>query len=126
MQTTTKTKLRFTLLGIVIGTFLVGVVFGLYAIATKHHYKELETFYRGNVAGHEVVGISYFDHHGFAFMEYAQWRVQMKRTDGQLVTLYQSSPMFQEALPHQPKIEIKDKVVHIDDGMVKLAITVEK
>jgi hypothetical protein len=126
MQTTTKTKLRFTLLGMVIGSFLVSVIFGLYAIATRHHYRELETFYRGNVAGHAVVGVSYFDYHGFGFMESNQWKVQMRRADGQLVTLYQSQHLFQEALPHQPKIEVQDKVVHIDDGMVKLAITVER
>lgn len=126
MQAITKTRLRFTLLGTVIGNVIVGVVFVLYVIATKHHYRELETFYRGNVAGHEVVGISYMDYHGVGFMESNQWKVQVKRTDGQVVTLYQSKPVFQEALPHQPKIEVQDKVLHLDDGKVKLAITVEK
>ncbi|RBP45802.1 hypothetical protein DES53_102184 [Roseimicrobium gellanilyticum] len=126
MQTTTRTRLLFTLLGTVIGGLAVGTVFVFYALATKHHYQELETFYRGNVAGHEVVGISYFDYHGVGFMESNKWKVQMRRADDQLVTLYQSRPLFQEALPHQPKIEVLDNVIHIDDGIVKLAITVEK
>ena len=126
MQTTTRTKLRFTLLGSVIGGLIVGIVFFLYAIATKHHYREWETFYRGSVAGHEIVGVSYFEYHGIGFMEYAQWKVQMRRADGRVVTLYQGRPIFQEALPHQPEIEIKDQVIHIDDGEVKLAIAVER
>ena len=106
--------------GIIMGGVLVGV------LKAKHHYREIEIFFRGRVAGKDVVGISYFDFHGLRFFESNQWKIELRDPYRESLIIYQSRPVFQESIPHQPKIEIKDRQILIGDGENNLTIEVNK
>jgi hypothetical protein len=78
-----KQKFLIALAGAVFGGLLVGAFGYLQRLKTEHHYREIETFFRGTVAGKEVLGISYFEYDGIGFMEWNQWKVLMApRADG--------------------------------------------
>ena len=126
MQPSKKTKALCIALGAVLGG-LIGAAFCiLQSLKRAHHYREIETFFRGNVAGKEVLGISCLDYHGVGFMESNQWKVLLQGSNGQSIVIYQNRPTFQESIPHQPHIEIKDKAILIDDGENKLKLEVHQ
>ena len=112
----------WTLVGVLIGGLAVGVNDRLKYI---HHYQELETFFRGTVAGREVLGISYFEYDGIGFMQWNQWKVVLRDQSDSRVTIYQNHPIVQEPIPHQPNIKIEGSDVSIDDGENKLKVHVE-
>ena len=126
MKVSTKTKALCIVAGTLFGGLLVGVFWFLHALKTEHHYRELETFFRSSVAGKEVLGISYFEYHGIGIMESNQWKIQLQNSNGQSIMVYQNRPIFQEAIPHQPKIEIKNEKIMIDDGENNLTITINE
>ena len=123
MPSSTRTKLLFILAGVILGGLLVGAYGYVRMLATRHHYSELETFFRGNVWGKEVLGIAYLDYHGLGFMERTQWKIELRDHQGQSIVIYQNRSVFQESTPHTPKIEIKDEQIWIDDGENKLMIS---
>jgi hypothetical protein len=126
MQPSKKTKALCIALGAVLGG-LIGAAFCiLQSLKSEHHYREIETFFRGNVAGKEVLGISYFDYHGVGFMESNQWKILLQDSNGQSIVIYQNRPIFQEGIPHQPHIEIKDTAILIDDGENRLKLEVHQ
>ena len=126
MQPFTKAKARWVAVGIAFGGILGGVSCFLQYLRNAHHYREIETFFRGSVAGQEVLGISYFDYHGIGFMESNQWKILLQDANGQRVVIYQNRPVFQEGIPHQPHIEIKNTAILIDDGNNKLKLEVHQ
>jgi hypothetical protein len=124
MQPSNRTKALCVALGTVFGG-LIGAAFCiLLSLKSEHHYREIETFFRGNVAGKTVLGVSYFDYHGVGFMESNQWKILLQDSNGQSIVIYQNRPMFQEGIPHQPDVEIKDTAILIDDGENKLKLEV--
>jgi hypothetical protein len=126
MQPSKKTKALYIALGSVLGG-LIGAAFCIaQSLKSAHHYREIETFFRGNVAGKEVLGISYLDYHGVGFMESNQWKILLQDSNGQSIVIYQNRPMFQEGIPHQPHIEIKDTAILIDDGENELKVEVHQ
>ena len=126
MKPSTKTKALCIVGGMLVGGLLVGGFCFLQSLKIEHHYRELETFFRGSVAGKEVLGISYFDYHGIGFMESNQWRIQLQDSNGQSIVVYQNRPTFQEAIPYQPEIKIEGEKILIDDGENNLTIAVNK
>lgn len=124
MTPSTKMKVLFTLVGMLTGAVLAGGYGALRLFNAKHHYREINTFFRGKVAGKEVLGISYFDYHGIGFMERNQWKILLKDRDARSIMIYQNRPIFQESIPHQPEIEIKDGKILINDGENHLTIEV--
>lgn len=75
--------------------------------------------------GQQVVGVSFVEYDGLGLVELTQWKVELVNRGGQHVTLYRKSAVFQEKIPHQPKIEISDHQIHIDDGEDKMTITIQ-
>ena len=98
---------------------------GLYCLTQGHHYSEHETFFRGTLDDQQVVGVSFVEYDGRGLMELTQWKVELINRFGQHVTLYRKSSVFQEKIPYQPKIEISDHQIQIDDGEDKLTITIQ-
>lgn len=120
MRAKTKTTIICLLIGLVLG----GLMAAAYdKLTMQHHYKELETFFRGEVAGKQVLGISYFDYHGLGFMEGNEWKVVLRDPYGADVIIYQNHPVFQESLPYQPEIKIQGLEISIDDGINKLKVS---
>lgn len=126
MQPSKKTKALCIALGAVLGGLIGAAFCVLQSLKSEHHYREIETFFRGNVAGKQVLGISYFDYHGVGFMESNQWKILLQDSNGQSIVIYQNRPIFQEGIPHQPHIEIKDTAILIDDGENKLKLEVHQ
>jgi hypothetical protein len=118
-----RTQLALMILGMVLGGMLVGVLaWGNWF----PHYWEDETFFRGKIGDKEVVGISYHEFHGLGFMDTGRWKVVLGNPGDAILTLYDRERLFQESIPHQPKVEIRDgNRVLIDDGEDKLSVTVE-
>ena len=111
-----------TIIAALIGGILVGACWVVYLVNTQHHYREVDTFFNGSIAGKKVAGVSYFDYHGMGFLELNKWRVELVGAQGDRVVIYQKQAVFQESVPHQPKIEIKGDQILIDDGESKLAV----
>lgn len=124
MKTSLKTKALCVLLGAVLGGSLVGGYDYLLRLGVEHHYQELETFFRGRVGERDVLGISYFDYHGIGFLQGNDWKVVLQDENGRRIMIHQNQSSFQESIPHQPKIEIQGDDILIDDGEVKLRVTV--
>ncbi len=120
-----RAKAKTTVICLLVGMVLGGLMVAAYdELTMRHHCREWETFFRGEVAGRQVLGISYFDYHGWGFMEYNKWKVVLRDPDGQDVVIYQNRPVFQEPLPHGPHIEIQGSEISIDDGINKLKVSV--
>ena len=117
-----KAQVIFLLAGVLLGG-LVGTA--QYWFTLKHHYQELETFFRGETAGRQVVGISFFDYYGLGFFQYNQWKVVLRDPDGGDVIIYQNRPVFQEPKPYRPEIEIRGSEISIDDGINNLKVAVQ-
>lgn len=98
------------------GALATAIPLGLYLLRHSHHYAEVGTFYRGAVGDQQVVGIAFIEFDGWGFMELTQWKVQMVSRSGKRMTVYQKSSVFQEKVPHQPKIETGANRIFIDDG----------
>lgn len=109
----------------VVGALVAAIPLGVYCLTQGHHYSEHGTFFKGTLDGQQVVGIAFVEYDGMGFLELTQWKVQMVDRYGQRVTLYQKSSVFQEKIPHQPKIEIGADQIQIDDGEDKMTITVQ-
>jgi hypothetical protein len=106
------------------GAVMIGLLYGLHLIRSKHHYRELETFFRGSVGETPVLGISFLDYDGWGFLETNQWKVVIEDEAGRRTTIYQKRPVFQESIPYQPKVTISDRKITINDGESKLDIEV--
>ncbi|MBN8421682.1 MAG: hypothetical protein J0L73_22390 [Verrucomicrobia bacterium] len=109
----------------VAGLLASAIPLGLYWLKQGHHYKEEGTFYRGTMGDQQVVGIAFVEFDGLGFMELTQWKVQLVSRSGEHMTVYQKSSVFQEEVPHQPKIEISGRQIYIDDGELPLSVTVQ-
>lgn len=94
MQPSRKTKLSCIAAGALLGGLLVGGLGFVQQLKTEHHYRELNTFFRGTVAGNEVLGISYLDYHGPGIMEGNQWKVQLRGPNARNILVYQNRPAF--------------------------------
>jgi len=99
---------------------------GLYLLAKGHHYSEYGTFFKGTLDAQQVVGVRFVEFDGLGFMEPIQWKIEMVDRFGKQVSLYRKSSVFQEKIPHEPKVEISGRQVHIDDGEHQIAITVQE
>ncbi len=108
------------------GAFASAILLGWYVLRSSHNYSELGTFYQGTVAGQQVLGVAFVEYDGLGFLELTQWKVELVRSPGQHVTLYRKSSVFQEKIPHQPKIEINGRQIHIDDGEDQIEVTVQE
>ncbi|MES2921249.1 MAG: hypothetical protein V4819_06875 [Verrucomicrobiota bacterium] len=104
------------------GGFIVGICWLVYSLNTRHHYREIGTFFRGTIADKKVIAVSYFEYYGMGFLELNKWRVDLIGAQGDRVTIYQKQASFQEPVPHQPKIEIGDNQILIDDGESRIAV----
>lgn len=71
-------------------------------------------------------GVAFVEYDGIGLMELTKWKVQVVDRYGQRVTLYQKSAVFQEKVPHTPKVEISGNQIHIDDGEERLVISVQR
>ncbi len=109
----------------VVGALVAAIPLGLYCLTKGHHYSEHGTFFRGALDGQQVVGVSFVEYDGRGLMELTQWKVVLVNRFGQHVTLYRKSSVFQERIPHQPKIEISADQIHVDDGEDKMTITIQ-
>ena len=121
MRAKTKTTVICLLIGMVLGGLMVAAY---YELTVRHRYRELETFFSGEVAGRRVLGISFFDHDGLGFMEYNKWKVVLRDSNDQDVIIYQNRPVFQESLPYLPEIKIQGLEISIDDGINRLKVSV--
>lgn len=70
-------------------------------------------------------GVAFVEYDGIGFMELTKWKVQVVDRYGQRVTLYQKSAVFQEKVPHTPKVEISGNQIHIDDGEEQFTVTAQ-
>lgn len=120
-----KGKCRRGVISLVLGALVAAVPLGLYCLTKGHHYSEHGTFFSGTLDGQQIVGVSFVEYDGMGLMKPIQWRVELVNRAGQHVTLYRKSSLFQEKIPHQPKIEISDHQIQIDDGEDKLTITIQ-
>ena len=120
-----KGKSHRWVISFIVGALVAVIPVGLYCLTRGHHYSEHGTFFRGMLDGQQVVGVSFVEYDGRGLMELTQWKVELVNRGGQHVTLYRKSSVFQEKIPHQPKIEISDHQIHIDDGEDKMTITIQ-
>ena len=117
---------KWLVLGILLGGLLVGAPCCRQFILSRHHYEEVDTFFRGSVKGKQVLGITYREYDGIGFMEGERWKVLLDNDGGDPMTIYQRRSCFQESVPHQPQVEIAGDFIQIDDGESKLRIQVQQ
>jgi hypothetical protein len=120
-----KGKSHRWVISFIAGALVAVIPVGLYCLTRGHHYSEHGTFFRGTLDGQEVVGVSFVEYDGLGLIEPIQWKVELVNRGGQQVTLYRKSAVFQEKIPHQPKIEISTGQIQIDDGEDKMTITIQ-
>jgi hypothetical protein len=120
-----KGKSHRWVVSFIAGALVAAIPLGLYCLTKGRHYSEHGTFFRGMLDDQQVVGVSFVEYDGRGLMELTQWKVELINRSGQRVTLYRKSSVFQEKIPHQPKIEISDDQIQIDDGEDKLTITIQ-
>ena len=108
------------------GALVSAVPLGLYLLTKGHHYSEHGTFFKGTLGTQQVVGISFVEYDGLGFMEPIQWKVELVNRFGQRFMLYRKSSVFQEKIPHEPKVEISGPQVLIDDGEHHIAVTIQE
>lgn len=121
-----KGKARGWLLWFLSGALASAVPLALYFLRYSHHYSEISTFYRGSLSDKQVVGVAFVEFDGRGFVEPVQWKVQLLSNSGERMTLYQKASVFQEKIPHQPKIEIIGHHIHIDDGEDQIDVDVQQ
>lgn len=121
-----KGKSHRWVISFIAGALVAVIPVGLYCLTRGHHYSEHGTFFRGMLDGQQVVGVSFVEYNGLGLMELTQWKVELVNRGGQHVTLYRKSSVFQEKIPHHPKIEISDHQIHIDDGEDKISLTIQE
>ena len=108
------------------GALVSAIPLGVCLMSRGHHYSEYGTFFKGTFDTQQVVGTSFVEFDGLGSMKLIQWKVELVNRFGQRVTLYRKSSVFQEKTPHQPKVEINGRQIHIDDGEDKIAITMQE
>jgi hypothetical protein len=86
---------------------------GVIWLNTSHHYLDHGIFYQGALPDGRRVALT-------------RWKVEVVDRHGQSVRLYQKSAVFQEKVPHQPKVEIRGNHIQIDDGEDKLVILLQQ
>jgi|GEM_PF-3412772 len=118
-----KGKSHRWIISFIAGVLVTAIPLGLYSLTKGHHYAEYGTFFRGALDGQQVVGVAFVEYDGWGIMELTQWKVELVKSYGQRVTLYRKSSAFQEKIPYQPKIEISNHQIQIDDGEDKMTIT---
>ncbi|MDZ4402569.1 hypothetical protein [Prosthecobacter sp.] len=123
---TKSMRFRSALSWLLLGMLAAGLPLILVLGKTQHHYSEIRTFFEGTLGIQKVVGITFTESHGFSIMERSKWKVQLTNAVGSSITIYEKSSEFQENVPHQPEIEIKDGQIHIDDGEENFVITVQQ
>lgn len=119
-------KAVWILIGALVGALIAALSMGMWWLSAAHHYSEYGTFFKGTLADRQVVGKSFVEHDGIGIMELIQWKIQVVDRYGQSVTLYQKSAVFQEKVPHQPKVEISGNQIRIDDGEEQLVVSVQR
>jgi hypothetical protein len=114
------------LLWLLLGMLVAGLPLLVELGRSRYHYSEIDTFFKGSLDDKQVVGISFIEYQGFGFITGTNWKVQLINPDRTRITVYEKSSVFQENVPHQPSIEIKDGQIHLDDGEEKLVISVQR
>lgn len=100
---------------------------GVIWLNTSHHYLDHGIFYQGALPdGRRVLGTAFSEYDGIGIMALTRWKVEVVDRHGQSVRLYQKSAVFQEKVPHQPKVEIRGNHIQIDDGEDKLVILLQQ
>lgn len=118
-------RVAYVMVGIVFGGLAIGLPCLIYIFSSQHQYRELDTFFKGQMGEYEVQGISYLDYHGIGFLEGNQWKVQLIKKNSAPVIIYQNRSSFQESIPHQPNATLEGNQLHLDDGEVALTVTIE-
>jgi hypothetical protein len=119
-------RFRSTLLWLLLGMLVAGLPLLVELGRSRYHYSEIDTFFKGSLDDKQVVGISFIEYKGFGFIAGTNWKAQLINPDRARITVYEKSSVFQENVPHQPSIEIKDGQIHLDDGEEKLVISVQR
>jgi hypothetical protein len=114
--------MRRAIISGLIGGALVAVCWLVYVVNTKHYYQEIGTFFTGSVSDKKVIGVTYYESHGFQIIELPKWRIDLIGPQANPVTIYQNKKCFQESVPHKPKIEIMGDHILIDDGQSSFVV----